>query len=63
MKKKTELLIFVISENIIIYKCKTCGKERPYDKFMLRYDTCPRCGLKWKDKARIIRSSSLDDVK
>lgn len=63
MKKKTELLIFVISENIIVYKCKNCGKEYPRDKLMLRYDSCPRCDLKWKDKARIIRSNSLDDVK
>lgn len=63
MIKRAELLIFVISNNIIIYKCRHCGKEHPYDKMMVKFDRCPRCNLKWKNKARIIRSNDLHDVK
>jgi DNA-directed RNA polymerase subunit RPC12/RpoP len=56
--RRATLEIRVINNTVIIYKCSNCDKHTLIDKMLLRFDECPRCHLKFKNKAKIIRGGN-----
>lgn len=56
--RRATLEIYVLHNGDIIYKCSNCKKYTFIDKMLLRFDTCPRCLLKFKSKAKIIRGGN-----